>query len=195
MLSQDSIFFRNGAIVRAKILEVNSQQVRYYNFDNALGPKYTVNKNTIVFIKYFDNYVDSFSVAISEPQRSTYPKLEIKHSLVYCYGEQINDATLLQLLEGVKDTVARNKLIDEFDDMKLYQRKYFTHSLAGAGFFGVSAFYGLIYGGLLHSPELFIAFTGVGVAVLIPAMISSIKNKNKYLMQMRVLVKNYNELK
>ncbi|MBA3681083.1 MAG: hypothetical protein H0W73_07930 [Bacteroidetes bacterium] len=195
MLSQDSIFFRDNIPLSAKVIEVNNTHVKYYREGNTSGPLYVVLKNTIAFIKYADNYIDSFSIVTLNTEVSNYLKLDIRGGNIYCNKEKINDAALRELLEQIKDTLIRNKLIDEFDDMKRYQRKHFTHLLVGTGVFAGSLFYGLIFGTISNSIETFAAFAAAGTLVFVPAMISSTKNKNRYFMKMKILVNNYNQLK
>ncbi len=193
MLSQDSIFFRSSVPVSAKVIEVNNTEIKYYRNENSSGPLYISSKNNIAYIKYADNYIDSFSV-ITVTAHKPYPKLEIKHGNVYCKNKKINNAQLLELLEDIEDTTSQNKLIDEFNLMKRYQKKHFTNNLGATIVFGGSAFYGLLFFAL-NVPELAIIMVAGGAVIFVPAMIFSIKNKKKHLMQQKILVDDYNHLK
>lgn len=192
MLSQDSIFFRATIPVKAKVIEVNNTEIKYYRDGNTTGPLYVVSKNSVACIKYADNYIDSFSVVIIN--RKIYPKLILKHTTVYCNNKEVSTAELLALLEEVEDTIIQNKLIDQFNAMRKYRSKHFTNGVFGSIALAGGLFYGFI-GYSLRAPEFGLGAAVAGVVVFTPAMILSSVNKKKYLMELKLLVNNYNQLK
>lgn len=50
--SQDLITKRNGDEIKAKVIEVGTDEVKFKKFDNIDGPLFVVKKSEIIFIKY-----------------------------------------------------------------------------------------------------------------------------------------------
>lgn len=59
--SQDVINVANGEKIKAKVLEVNSSEIKYKRFDNPDGPTYTISKSEVQFIQYPNGTSDVFS--------------------------------------------------------------------------------------------------------------------------------------
>lgn len=60
-ISQDTIFKKDGTQIKAKVLEVMSEVVKYKKITNQDGPTYEVKKVDILKIVYPDGSVDDFS--------------------------------------------------------------------------------------------------------------------------------------
>lgn len=60
-ISQDTIVKVNGEIIKSKVLEVNTGDVKYKLYDNANGPVYVIAKRDISLIKYENGYKDIFT--------------------------------------------------------------------------------------------------------------------------------------
>src|ERR1035438_3704004 len=64
--SQDTIVLRNGAKIKAKVLEVNASEVKYQIIRDEENSIYTLNKSEVSIIKYpngtedFFNFKDDF---------------------------------------------------------------------------------------------------------------------------------------
>jgi hypothetical protein len=58
--SQDEITFRTGETLRAKILEIGSEDIIYKKTENLSGPSYAVKKNQVFMIKYENGSKDVF---------------------------------------------------------------------------------------------------------------------------------------
>jgi hypothetical protein len=58
--AQDKIFFRDGLILEAKVIEVGIAEVRYRNWHNMDGPVYVRHKNDIEKIVYENGLEDFF---------------------------------------------------------------------------------------------------------------------------------------
>ncbi len=198
-VSQDSIFFRTGKVVAAKVTEVNNNEVKYYDQQKLSGPLYVVLKNTIKFIKYSDNVIDSFA-AVSSPTLSAFEsgtaraKLTVRSKSIYYYGQEISDANLLALLEEIKDERSKERLIAQFDIMKNHKRKHFVSSFGSFFVLGGSAFYALMLYAL-GAPELAVPFMIIGGTTFIAVTVISNINKRKYLSEQKKLVDAYNQLK
>jgi hypothetical protein len=105
---QDSIFLKNNSIIKAKILEINRKEINYKLFDNQDGPTYSMNKKQINFIKYNNNYIESFD-------RKRYRKFEQK---------QIIDTTLHRFLLGAGLSIGVFNPDDYYDYINRYAEYY-----------------------------------------------------------------------
>jgi hypothetical protein len=61
LLSQDVIVLKNGGELKAKILEVLPDVVKYKKWDNQDGPSYSESKTNIIMIKYQNGTKDVFN--------------------------------------------------------------------------------------------------------------------------------------
>ncbi len=59
--AQDIITKRTGEDIKAKILEVGINEIKYKNFDNQNGPTYSLLKNDILIIRYENGTKDLFN--------------------------------------------------------------------------------------------------------------------------------------
>jgi hypothetical protein len=65
LLGQDVIFLKNGGEIKAKVLEVLPDVVKYKKWDNQDGPSYSESKANIFMIKYQNGTKDVFGENIS----------------------------------------------------------------------------------------------------------------------------------
>lgn len=61
--SQDMITLSDGRVVKAKILELTPDLVKYKKFDNIDGPTYTVPTSDLLKIKYANGSEDTFTAS------------------------------------------------------------------------------------------------------------------------------------
>lgn len=66
----DSIFFKNGKIAVVKIMEVNSDGVKYKNINNPDGPNYSISKNELKEIIYSTGLKESFNTVLVSKNES-----------------------------------------------------------------------------------------------------------------------------
>lgn len=59
--SQDTIYFKNGESLVAKVTEINAKEVKYKKSENMEGPTYTAFKKEIAMIHYLNGSKDIFS--------------------------------------------------------------------------------------------------------------------------------------
>ena len=59
--AQDIITKKNSEDIKAKIIEVNSSEIKYKKFDNLNGPTFTISKSEILIIRYENGSKDVFS--------------------------------------------------------------------------------------------------------------------------------------
>lgn len=64
--AQDVIIKQNGEEIQARILEVNSDQIKYKRFDNQEGPQYTINVKEVLLIKFENGSKEIFAPAQQE---------------------------------------------------------------------------------------------------------------------------------
>lgn len=69
--AQDTIYKRNGELIVAKVLEINTKEISYKRTDLLDGPLFIINKNEIKKIKYVTGTIDSFKVVIEEAKKPT----------------------------------------------------------------------------------------------------------------------------
>lgn len=60
--SQDIIVFKTGDEIKAKILEITTDQIKYKKWDNVDGPTYSSTKAEVFMIKYLNGTKDVFKV-------------------------------------------------------------------------------------------------------------------------------------
>ena len=60
---QDMITKKDGSIIKAKITEVNEDNLKYKKADNPDGPSYSITKDNIFSVTYANGQVEKFSAA------------------------------------------------------------------------------------------------------------------------------------
>jgi hypothetical protein len=84
-LAQDTIVEKSGTSIPARVMEIAKDNVRYKKFTNPDGPTYVISKSDIIFIRYQNGSVDTFSVAVSsKPDKPVVQPL----SEMYLKGQQ-----------------------------------------------------------------------------------------------------------
>lgn len=73
--AQDVIVKKDGSTILSKVLEVNTDNIKYKKFSNQNGPTYTIGKSEIMSINYENGDRDSFETTVHEAG-----KTEIKPS-------------------------------------------------------------------------------------------------------------------
>ncbi len=61
LFAQDQILKRNGQVIKAKVIEVGTSEIKYKLPDNIDGPLYAIDKNTVTKIIYENGHVDNFT--------------------------------------------------------------------------------------------------------------------------------------
>jgi hypothetical protein len=75
----DKIFFKNGNIVSAKVMEVDREKIKYKRCDNLDGPLFTVSKRSLTMVQYYngvkeDLAVEDEKVAYEQPAKKKEPE-------------------------------------------------------------------------------------------------------------------------
>jgi hypothetical protein len=66
--AQDKIYRKNGQMVKAKILEIGSSEVKYKVFDNQEGPIYSLETDRISKIVFVSGKVEKFTPDLKDPE-------------------------------------------------------------------------------------------------------------------------------
>lgn len=66
--AQDKIIYKNGRIVKAKVTEVGTSEVKYKSFENPDGPVYVVEQDKIAKIVYENGRTESFTPNLKDPE-------------------------------------------------------------------------------------------------------------------------------
>lgn len=92
LMSQDTLYMKNGVKIPSKILEVTSTEVKYKKTDNPDGPTFTTHGSDISLIKYYNGSVDTLridppaSVVTKTPAKQAEPRPEDPHPMIYPFG-------------------------------------------------------------------------------------------------------------
>ncbi|MBR1538638.1 MAG: hypothetical protein IJ636_03935 [Bacteroidales bacterium] len=121
--AQDLITKKDGTDIKAKITEVNNDNVKYKRSDNPNGPTYTISKSEILMIIYGNGVREIFNTeeASGKPEQKPSPKASDPVAKTVRNNLFISDPS--QLEEGLKYRHLKD-LYDRDDFSKLDERKY-----------------------------------------------------------------------
>lgn len=91
VICQDLIIKKNSETIKAKVLEVNQDDIKYKKWDNLEGPTYTLQKSDINSIVYQNGDADVFGPSAQPSQPSSEANSEVPDIDIY---QVINDPTL-----------------------------------------------------------------------------------------------------
>jgi hypothetical protein len=67
--AQDKIYRKNGEVLKVKILEVSSSEIRYKLFGDDEGPIYVLEKDRIKKIEYHNGHVEKPTIDLKDPEQ------------------------------------------------------------------------------------------------------------------------------
>lgn len=70
-MAQDIITTREGKDIKAKVIEINSTEIKYLDYENLEGPTYVMDKSEVLIIRYQNGKNEVFNNA-AQPQEDTY---------------------------------------------------------------------------------------------------------------------------
>ena len=76
LLSQDVMVLKNSDEIKSRVIEITDLTLKYKKWDNVNGPMYSINKNTILFIRYENGTKEVFATSVepvAEPERIITP--------------------------------------------------------------------------------------------------------------------------
>ena len=93
--SQDIISQKNGEDLKAKVLEVNTSEVKYKKHENVDGPTYTILKSEVLSIQYENGSKDIFSEHATLTDKELYAQGRTDASKYYKKYRAAGTGTLL----------------------------------------------------------------------------------------------------
>lgn len=126
---QDSIRFINKEILPVKLIEVGINDIKYMRLDNLNGPKYTVSKSEISYIKHGIGITDTINVFQKNSALHNNSKFKtLFFNKVWFYEASVlSEKKAYVLFTNVFDKEKKIKLFSEFSLMKKYKRnQYFS---------------------------------------------------------------------
>ena len=122
--AQDLITKKDGTDIKAKITEVNTDNVKYKRSDNLNGPTYTINKSEILMIIYGNGMREIFN---TEEEAPAQPKREPSQQASAPAAKTVRNDLFIsdpsQLEDGLKYRHLKD-LYDRGDYRKLDEAKY-----------------------------------------------------------------------
>ena len=67
IFAQDKIYKLKGAVIKAKVLEIGTDEVKYKLFDKPDGPIYVVDKSALNKIEFADGSVEKYKINFKDP--------------------------------------------------------------------------------------------------------------------------------
>jgi hypothetical protein len=121
----DSIFFRKGSPIKAKVLELNEKQIKYKRCDNFDGPTIVVNKGDVDYIRYGNGMTEKFD-AIS-PAQETYTTQPVKKEIPSS-KKKIHPLAVLSLVFTIASVFLGIFLLGAFITIPIAERKIMQNS-------------------------------------------------------------------
>ena len=91
----DSIVFKSGSTVKAKIIEADAYDIKYKRCANLGGPTISASKSSISMVKYTNGSVESFKNSVKRPRSNSSDSLTMKHRYlgfgIRASGLQVSD--------------------------------------------------------------------------------------------------------
>ena len=130
---QDSIKFINKETLPVKLIEIGINDLKYIRLDNLNGPKYTVSKSEISYIKYETGITDTIKVLQKNSMLQNNSEFKTLHfNKAWFYEESVlNEKNVYALLTKVFDKEKKIKLFSEFSLMKKHKRNQYLSWFGG----------------------------------------------------------------
>ena len=68
LYAQDKIYKLKGPVIKAKVIEIGTDEIKYKLFDSPDGPVYVVDKSTLNRIEFADGRVEKYKLSFKDPQ-------------------------------------------------------------------------------------------------------------------------------
>ena len=205
--AQDTIYKRNGEILSAKIIEINSTEIKYQRVDMQDGPLFVNCKNDIKKIKYAVGIVDSFPLIIAKPvatknnnviyinKGSSQIEFAGRKGVYKYQGHYLSDRRLLQLAEDKNDTWKDKPMQLAIIEAKKNKSLQYAVGFGGAGVGILSLFAAGIYAdNNYYSDGIFPAFAVInGIGVFVASQVMSNYFKHQRVKQANKVAELYNQ--
>lgn len=185
--AQDTLYYRSGTIKSAKISEISTDFIKFHSWNNLDGPLYSIDKNDIRKIKYFNGQVDSFTVNVKKQTLNNASTIAPNISVFNVYNNRImlmnnrlmyqgfwlDDNRLLSLIQKSENKNSRLQMLNLYGEMKSDKNKQLMFGFGGLGI-GVLAL-GVAYAGLYRINNDFapVAVLALGGSLAISGQIIS----------------------
>jgi len=114
IFAQDTIVLKSGAEIQAKVLEINSVEIKYKRFDNPEGPTIVIGKAEVLSIKYENGAQEIINTDSSQAPDAA--AINAPHNKDFYTGIFFNPLGFLQFgpILGADFTINRHFIIDTF---------------------------------------------------------------------------------
>lgn len=68
LFAQDKIYKLRGAVIKAKVIEIGTDEIKYKLYDSPDGPVYVVDKSSLNRIEFADGRVEKYKLSYKDPQ-------------------------------------------------------------------------------------------------------------------------------
>ena len=99
--AQDMIVKKDGSIVKAKVLEIGDDAIKYKKSDNLDGPTYSVSKSNLTSINYENGKVEKFETTEKVAKKSEDEDEDSEKEEKPKKNPVLDDANLKKTIEGI----------------------------------------------------------------------------------------------
>lgn len=71
LMAQDKIYRNRGTVIKAKVIEIGSDEIKYKLYDNPDGPVYVLETSKIDHVQYENGHIDKFTESFKDPENYT----------------------------------------------------------------------------------------------------------------------------
>ena len=71
LFAQDKIYKLKGSVIKAKVIEIGTDEIKYKLYDNPDGPIYVVDKSTLSRIEFTDGRIEEYKLSYKDPLNYT----------------------------------------------------------------------------------------------------------------------------
>ncbi len=67
LFAQDKIYKIRGAVIKAKVIEIGTDEIKYRLYDSPDGPIYVVDKSALNRIEFADGRIENYKLSFKDP--------------------------------------------------------------------------------------------------------------------------------
>src|SRR5687767_15569418 len=60
--AQDTIVLKNNTVIKAKVIEIGTTEIKYKKIENLDGPTYNIKRSEVQMVKYENGSTDTFTI-------------------------------------------------------------------------------------------------------------------------------------
>lgn len=134
--AQDTICFKNKAIIPAKIIEVGISEIKYLRHDNLTGLTYTSSKKDIQRLKYSNGRTDTILFTEQKEKEirtiTSGKQMMLVGTDIYYNNKMLGEFAMRRLITTHAASENQVKLIKDVKKLKIHERSY---NALGTGLF------------------------------------------------------------